>query len=339
MRLFLHNEVDNMPNRVIIDTDPGIDDALAFLLALQSPELEIVAVTTVSGNVPVEIATTNIFTVLSLLPLIEKPPVARGASRPLKKDPFFATHFHGDDGLGELHRFRDVSGNPRYAPQSITLSDRDAVHEILHQLSITSEPITVIALGPLTNIAAAIEKDRVTMKKIHRIVLMGGAIGVPGNITPVAEFNIYFDPHAASIVFDSGIPLTVVGLDVTHQVRLTKNMIKKALTLHQTTTNQFICDCTEKLFAFAKENEWEESFPLHDPLAVGVVIDPSFVTTEAMHVEIETKGQFTEGMTVADQRSLRPMQKKPPNIDVSVNVDASRFLSFFLERVLSLKSS
>ena len=118
-----------MPNRVIIDTDPGIDDALALLLALQSPELEIVAVTTVSGNVPVNTATRNIFTVLSLLPSIEKPPMARGASRPLKKDPLFATHFHGDDGLGELHQFRDASGNPRYSPQSITLSERDAVHE------------------------------------------------------------------------------------------------------------------------------------------------------------------------------------------------------------------
>jgi purine nucleosidase/pyrimidine-specific ribonucleoside hydrolase len=177
------------------------------------------------------------------------------------------------------------------------------------------------------------------MKKIHRIVLMGGAIGVPGNITPVAEFNIYFDPHAASMVFNSGIPLTVVGLDVTRQVRLTKDRVKKALTLHQTTVNQFIYDCTEKLFVFAEENEGEESFPLHDPLAVGVAIDPSFVTTEAMHVEIETNGQFTEGMTVADQRPLKPLWKKPPNTDVSVNVDTSRFLSFFLERVLSLKSS
>jgi len=328
-----------MPKRVIIDTDPGIDDALALLLALQSPELEIVAITTVSGNVPVDSATRNIFTVLSLVPSIEKPPVARGASRPLKKDPFFATHFHGDDGLGELHRFCDASGNPRYASPATTLSDGDAVHEILHQLSINSEPITVISLGPLTNIASAIEKDRVTMKKIDRIVLMGGAVGVPGNMTPVAEFNIYFDPHAASVVFNSGIPLTVVGLDVTHQVRLTKDMVTKALASRQTVVNQFIYDCTEKLFAFVEEHEGEESFPLHDPLAVGVVIDPSFVTTEAMHVEIETNWEFTEGMMVADQRPIKPMWKKPPNTDVSVNVDASRFLSFFQERVLSLTAS
>ena len=129
-----------------------------------------------------------------------------------------------------------------------------------------------------------------------------------------------------------------MGLDVTHRVRLTKDMVKRALTRHQTTINQFVYDCTEKLFAFAKENEGEESFPLHDPLAVGVVIDPSFVTTEAMHVEIETNGRFTEGMTVADQRPFRPMLKRPPNADVSVNVNALRFVSFFLDRVLCLKS-
>lgn len=162
---------------------------------------------------------------------------------------------------------------------------------------------------------------------------MGGAVGVPGNVTPVAEFNIYFDPHAASIVFHSGIPLTIVGLDVTRQIRLTKDMVTKTLASRRTVLNQFIYDCTERLFTFMEERVGEARLSLHDPLAVGVVIDPSFVSTETMHVEIETDGEFTEGMMVADLRSVQPMWKKPPNADVSVNVDASRFLSFFLERV------
>jgi len=323
-----------MPERVIIDTDPGIDDALALLLALRSPELEIAAITTVSGNVPVDTATRNVFTILSLLPSAARPPVARGASKPRQKDPVFATYVHGDDGLGGLDRYRDAAGNPRYAPPSMTLSGRDSADEILYQLSATPKPITIVALGPLTNIAAAIEKDRGKMAASKRIVLMGGAINVPGNITPAAEFNIYVDPHAASIVFDSGIPLTVVDLDVTSQVRLTRDTITSEAALHQTTVSQFLCECTEALLAFAEERTGEASLCLHDPLAIGVVIDPSFVTKRAMHIEIETKGELTEGMTVADRRPLKPDWKKPTNAEACVEVDAPRFLSFFLERLL-----
>jgi len=323
-----------MPERVIVDTDPGIDDALAILLALQSPELEIAAVTTVSGNVPVDTATRNVFTVFSLLPSASPPPVAKGASKPRQKEPLFATHVHGHDGLGGLDCYRNGAGNPRYAPPLVTLSDRDSVDEIVHQLAVTPVPITIIALGPLTNVAAAIEKDKERMATAKRIVLMGGAIGVPGNVTPVAEFNIYVDPHAAGIVFNSGIPITVVGLDVTSQVKLTRNTITLEVASHQTAVSQFLSDCTEGLLTFAEERTGEPSLFLHDPLAVGVVIDPSFVTKKAMHIEIETNGEITEGMTVADRRQIKPNWKRAPNAEVCVNVDASRFLSFFLERLL-----
>jgi inosine-uridine nucleoside N-ribohydrolase len=328
-----------MPERVIIDTDPGIDDALALLLALQSPELDIAAITTVSGNVPVETATRNVFTILSLLPGAVWPPVASGASKPRKKAPVFATALHGDDGLGGLDRYRNVDGNPRYASPNVTLSENDAVDEILYQLAIAPVPITVITLGPLTNIAAAIEKDREAMAKVKRVVLMGGAISVPGNITLNAEFNIFVDPHAASIVFHAGIPLTMVGLDVTRQVRLNKTTLALAVASGQTAVRQFLCDCTADLFAFAEKREGEASFPLHDPLAIGVVIDPSFVATEAMYVEIETKDEVTEGMTLANTRPLKPEWKKPPNAEVCTAVHASRFLSFFLARVLSQRST
>lgn len=323
-----------MAERIIIDTDPGIDDALALLLAFQSPELDIAAITTVNGNVPVEIGTRNVFTVLSLLPSAVRPPVASGASRPLQKSPVLATHIHGEDGLGGLDRCLDASGNHRYAHQEVTTSDRDGVDEILHQLSVTTEPTTIIALGPLTNIATAIEKDKETMAATKQIVLMGGAINVAGNVTPAAEFNIYVDPHAASIVFDSGIPLTVVGLDVTTRVGLTRDMIGKAAEAHQTVLSHFLRDCTGELIAFAEEHYGESIFFLHDPLAVGVVIDPTFVTKKPMHVEIETEGTITEGMTVADRRPLKPELKKPPNANVCIDVDANRFVSFFMERML-----
>ena len=322
-----------MSERVIIDTDPGIDDALALLLALRSPELEVLAVTTVSGNVSVDVATRNVFTVLSLLPADRRPPVAKGASGPLQKQPTYAASVHGDDGLGDLHRCRDRSGRLRYVPLTVTPSQHGAVDEILYQIRFASEPCTVIALGPLTNIARAIERDRATMARLKRIVMMGGAVTGPGNITPAAEFNMFVDPHAARVVFDAGIPLTVVGLDVTRKVRLTRETVDNEVAACQTMISQFLCDCTTDLFAFSEEREGEASFSLHDPLAVGVVIDPSLVVCESMHVDVETRGDVTEGMTVADRRPIRASWKKTANAEVCLDVDALRFLTLFLERL------
>ena len=282
-----------MSERVIIDTDPGIDDALAIVLALHSPELQISAITTVSGNVPVEVATRNVFRIMSLIPSC-----------------------------------------PRYPVPSMTLSSRNAADEILYQLAATPQPITIIALGPLTNIAAAIKKDKAAMASAKRIVLMGGAIGVAGNITPAAEFNIYVDPHAAGIVFNAGIPITMVGLDVTYQVKLTADDIAAATAAHNTTASRFLIDCTRHPLESTAKRYGESRLFLHDPLAVGVVIDPSFVVTEAMPVDIETQGDITEGMTVADRRSIHPSLKKPPTADVCIDVDAPLFTDFFLKRVL-----
>lgn len=323
-----------MSKRVIIDTDPGIDDALAIMLALNSPELQISAITTVSGNVPVETATRNVFRLMSLLPSSPRFPVARGASEPLQKKPVYATGFHGDDGLGGLDCLRDSSGSPRYPVSSMTLSSRNAVDEILYQLAAATQPITIIALGPLTNIAAAIKKDKAAMASARRIVLMGGAVGVAGNVTPAAEFNIFVDPHAAGIVFNAGIPITMVGLDVTYQVKLTTDDIDAATADLDTTAARFLIDCTRHPLASTAKRSGESRFFLHDPLAVGVVIDPSFVVTEAMPVDVETQGRITEGMTLADRRSIHPSLKKPSTADVCIGVDAPRFTDFFLKRVL-----
>jgi len=323
-----------MRERVIIDTDPGIDDALAIVLALQSRELQISAITTVSGNVPVAVATRNVFRIMSLIPSFPRIPVAQGAPKPLQKKPVYASGFHGDDGLGGLDCLRDNAGSPRYPVTSMTLSSRIAADEILYQLATTPQPITIIALGPLTNIATAIKKDKTAMASAKRIVLMGGAIGVAGNITAAAEFNIYVDPHAAGIVFTAGIPLTMVGLDVTYQVKLTAEDIATATAAHNTTASRFLIDCTRHPLESTAKRYGESRFFLHDPLAVGVVIDPSFVVTEALPVDIETQGDITEGMTVADRRLIHPGLKKPPTADVCIDVDAPLFKDFFLKRVL-----
>jgi purine nucleosidase/pyrimidine-specific ribonucleoside hydrolase len=273
--------------RVIIDTDPGIDDALALLLALRSPELEVVAITTVNGNVSLDMATRNAFTVLSLIPPGQRPPVAAGAPAPLEKTPYFATFVHGDDGLGKLDRYRDASGRPRYTPVDVPLSARSAAEEILFHVS-SAEPqaMTLIAIGP-----------------------------------------------AARRVFHAGIPLTVVGLDVTRRVRLTRKTVETEVAPRQTEISQFVCDCTSDLLGFCENREGKASFPLHDPLAIGVLIDPSLVSLEPMHIEVETKGELTEGMTLADRRPIRSELKEPPNAEVCVDVDASRFLALFLGRL------
>lgn len=323
-----------MVERVIIDTDPGIDDALALLLALQTPDLEVAAITTVSGNVPVDRATRNVMTILSLLPEKQCLPVAEGAAKPMKKAPVYATHVHGEDGLGGLERFRSEDGSPRYQPLDRVLSKRDAADEILHQIAVSSEPVTVIPIGPLTNIAAAIERDKTAMAKAKGIVLMGGAIGVSGNVTPAAEFNIFVDPHAAKIVFDAGIPLTIIGLDVTQQVALHKERLEKAIAPQGTVISQFICDCTSEYFNFAQKLLGESRLLLHDPLAIGAVIDPTLVATELLHVAVETAGEVTEGMTLADRRPFKSDWKKPPNAEVCLGVDGDRFVSFFIENVL-----
>jgi purine nucleosidase/pyrimidine-specific ribonucleoside hydrolase len=328
-----------MSERVIIDTDPGIDDALALLLALRSPELEVLAITTVSGNVPVDVATRNVFAVLSLVPADRRPPVAQGAFAPLRKPPTYATSVHGKDGLGGFHRYRGSLGRLGGTPRRVTSFRRGAAGEILHHICNSTERCTVIALGPLTNIAQAIKRDSATMAGLKRIVLMGGAFTVAGNVTPAAEFNMFVDPHAASLVFHAGIPLTVVGLDVTRRVRLTREIVEKQVAPRQTRISQFLCDCTADLFAVCEEREGIASFPLHDPLAVGVVIDPSLVDCESMYVDVETRGNVTRGMTVADRRPIRASLKKPPNADVCLNVDAPRFLTLFLDRLCPASSS
>ena len=322
-----------MPRRVILDTDPGIDDALALILALQSPELCVEAITTVSGNAPVDLTTRNALTVLELFPPERRPAVAKGADRPLTRPLYTATMVHDEDGLGGTSRLHTPDGSPRYRPASDALSPLDAVTCLLALIRRFPGELTLIALGPLTNLAHALRHDARVMQQLAGIVMMGGAVMVPGNVTPVAEFNIYVDPEAAQLVFTSGLPLTLIGLDVTERVRLTTAMIEQRVRPVGNRLSQFVVECTAQAIQFSTRVERPAGMAMHDPLAVGAVIDPSLVRTMPLPVQVETKGELTTAMTVADRRPLRPDLKPPANVNVALEVDDARFLEMFLTRI------
>jgi purine nucleosidase/pyrimidine-specific ribonucleoside hydrolase len=322
-----------MPRRVIIDTDPGVDDALALILALQSPELYIDAITTVSGNVDVELATQNTLTILELFSPERRPPVARGANRPLVGVLNTAVHVHGDDGLGGVSRMLTAAGQPCYPAVGAPQLMQDAVVCILDLIRRAPGELTLVALGPLTNLALAWRRDAHAFQHLVELVIMGGAVTVPGNVTPVAEFNIHVDPEAAQIVFASGVPITLIGLDVTERVRLTGELIDLSVRPVGSPLSQFVMDCTARTIAYSSRVERPPGMAMHDPLAVGALIDPTLVHTVPLSVQVETKGELTRGMLVADRRHLRSDLVARANVRVALDVDADRFLEMFLRRL------
>jgi inosine-uridine nucleoside N-ribohydrolase len=323
----------DMIHHVIIDTDPGVDDALALILALQSPELYVEAITTVSGNVHVDLATQNTLTVLGLFPPERRPPVAKGADRPLARSSETAAHVHGDDGLGGVSRLCAAAGQPRYPPVSPAPWPGDAVTCLLDLIRRSPGELTLIALGPLTNLAHALHRDMHVVRQLAGVVIMGGAVTVPGNVTPVAEFNIYVDPEAAQVVFSSGLPITLIGLDVTEQVRLTAEMIAQHISPRGSQLSQFVVECTAQTIQYSTREERQPGMAMHDPLAVGALIDPAIIRTVPLTVQVETQGEFTTGMLVADRRALRRDRKAPANVNVALEVEATRFLEMFLNRL------
>lgn len=318
------------PRPVAIDTDPGIDDALALLLALRSPELRVELITTVVGNVPVPVATANARRVLAWLAPPAWPVVAQGAARPLRRPPHTATDFHGDDGLGGITALHHADGRPYYPAPEQPVARRQAVQRLLRLVQHHGRDLTVIALGPLTNVARAIQRSPTTMQQLGRLVIMGGAIRVPGNVSPVAEFNIFVDPHAADVVFRAGLPITLVPLDVTRQVRLTRDFLQHASQGAGTGLVQVTHHLTQQPL-----HSQEQSMALHDPLAVAVTIDPSLVTLTSLPVYVETRGLHTIGMTVADRRPPASWSNKMPRLEVALAVDAARMLELFAARVLT----
>ncbi len=311
------------PTRVIIDQDGGIDDALALILALRSPELEVIAITAVSGNVTAEQATLNGLRVVDLLNRGDVP-VARGLANPLVRDPVRATSFHGKDGLGDSN----------LPVSKIRPAEKNALDTISDELAISKHrDLTIICTGPLTNIAALLTSFPDASKMIKELVIMGGAYGVTeygvGNVTPVAEFNIYADPEAAKIVFESGVPLEAIGLDVT--------MIPK----NQLTVKEYagIRKSKGRAAAFAakilnKNIHKHGIFALHDPMTVATKIKPSLFEFASYKVQVETKGEITSGMTVADRRRWLPKNEvQGEKVMICKNVDSRGFKQLFLDRL------
>ena len=324
-----------MPRRVIIDTDPGIDDALALALALRSPEVRVEAITTVCGNVNVDLGTRNALLVLEALGVDDPPPVARGADRPLLREPVDAAHVHGADGLGGITAIVEPGGTPRYGPPRATTGSRDAVDLILDIVRKNPNQITLIAVGPLTNVALALERDPTAMAQLAELIVMGGSLSGIGNVTATAEFNFYADPHAARQVLRAGLNTTLVGLDVTQQTLLRKADLEARLAHLKSPAAKLVGDISRQYFALAQARSGDAACPLHDPLAVGVAIDPSFVRTERFEADVETGGELTTGMLVADRRKAKAPSGFDGRIQGCVEVSAERFVKFFLDRVLS----
>jgi inosine-uridine nucleoside N-ribohydrolase len=311
--------------RIIIDTDTGVDDALAIILALRSSELRVEAITTVAGNAEVEKCTRNCFLLLDLIQPKRFPVVAQGAKRPLVRRLVTAPEVHGDDGLGDIAL--------RYPTPKKGITNKDATEIILALLQKYPRQITIVAIGPLTNIAHALKRDFKTMKKTREIVIMGGAFDVAGNTGPVAEFNMYVDPEAADRVLHSGIPITLIPLDVTQQVALQRPDVVRLAHKGSNQIGRFIERMTKKYMQYHKTTEGFSGGYLHDPLAVGVAVDRRFVRCRDVHVEVETHGEITRGMTVAE---LRPRNnQRQPNARMAFEVKHNEFVRFFKSRVWS----
>lgn len=316
-----------MPRPVLIDTDPGVDDALALLLAGASPELDVLAVTTVGGNIPVEVATDN---ARRIVPLAwssgARPPIYSG----LGGGGETAEAVHGIDGLGGAAGIAGADGLPLYRPAA-PLEPRGAVEAILGAVESRPGEVTLVTLGPLTNVAAALREAPEVMRGLREIVVMGGAFREAGNTGPVAEFNIFVDPPAAQAVCDSGLPLRWVPLDVTHRCVLRRGELEA---LPRTRRTRFMRDALKWYMDYHHQGFGEHAAFLHDPLAIGAVLWPDLLQWTPLRVDVETEGRLTRGMTVADFRP--PAYQRagiPPNAEVALQVDAPSFLRRFLDRV------
>jgi inosine-uridine nucleoside N-ribohydrolase len=311
--------------RVIIDTDAGVDDALAIILALKSPELSVEAITTVAGNAEVEKCTRNCLLLLDLLQLKRSPLVAQGAAKPLVNELVTAPEVHGDDGLGNV-----AATYPPPRHKAVKVHAVDVMLDFVRQFP---GQLTIVALGPMTNLALALEKDPRTMQSVRRIISMGGAFRVPGNTGPVAEFNMYVDPHAAARVIRANLPLTFIPLDVTQQVRLTGSRVARLRAKGERKVGTFIAKCTQFYMEYHKKTEGFFGGYLHDPLAVGVAIRPRFLRCRRQHVEVETDGTLTRGMTVMETGPSR--ERQSPNATVAYAARKKEFEEFFYRRVWS----
>jgi inosine-uridine nucleoside N-ribohydrolase len=305
------------PTPIVLDCDPGHDDAIALLLALASPEVDVLGVTTTFGNQVLEKTTSNALRVLELVGR-EDVPVAAGADRPLVRDLVVAAHVHGESGL---------DGPVLPAPGTDAVAD-SAVDFVARAIASAARPATLVPTGPLTNVAEYLASHGA--RGIERIVLMGGAIG-EGNMPPAAEFNIWADPEAAQAVFHSGVDVTMVGLDVTHRAVTTPALQERLRATGRVGT--FVADLVDFFTVYHRETYGWEGAPIHDAVAVAHVIGPGLLETRHRNVEVELESDLCRGRTVVD---LWHRTGRPPNAHVGVALDTDGFFELLLERIARL---
>jgi pyrimidine-specific ribonucleoside hydrolase len=302
---------------IILDCDPGHDDALAIVLALARPELRLRAITTVAGNAPLDRTTRNALRVLTLLGRTDVP-VAPGADRPLVREPWVPVEFHGDSGL-------DGADLPEPAAGPADLSAVELMAALLRE---ADEPVTLVATGPLTNVALLLRAAPALRDRIAGISLMGGSLGA-GNTTASAEFNIWADPEAAGIVFESGIPLQMSGLDVTHQALVLPADIARLEGLG-TRPGRVFADLMRFFAIHHRDRYGWDGPPIHDAVAVAWLAVPDLVASRSLRVDVETAGTHTRGRTVADEEGL---SGRPVNAEVGVSIDRTRLIDMVVDAV------
>jgi inosine-uridine nucleoside N-ribohydrolase len=342
------------PFRVIIDTDPGVDDALALLLAMRSPELKIEAITPVAGNVPLELTLPNALRMVEIAGRADIP-VAVGAKAPLMRRLVTAAYAHGENGLGGA-----VFPEPKIHP--VNQLAAELIRQIVRKFP---GEVTLLTIGPLTNIATALNLDPELAGMVRAIVMMGGSLS-GGNITPAAEFNIYVDPEAARIVFQSGIPITMVGLDVTRKTSLTEEH-QRQLQAGQNPVSQAAATIARNALQHNRERGFVVGPNMHDSLAVAGFIDPSLLKLKEYYIDVETTGELTAGETLGYSPDAGDLRRRPgmekdaaatnmpirgsaptlastrtspvvrdkfvPNASVAVNVDSARFFELLIGRL------
>lgn len=307
-----------MPRKIIIDTDPGQDDAVAILLALASPELEVLGLSVVAGNVPLHHTERNARMICELAGRPDLP-VHAGCDRPLVRRLVTAEHVHGKTGLDGVSLPDPV----------MPLAPGHAVDFLIETLR--REPmgtVTLVPIGPLTNIATAFQRAPDIIPRVQEIVLMGGAYFEVGNITPAAEFNIHVDPEAAKLVFASGVPLTMMPLDVTHKALTSRAWVEGMRAMGP--VGQAVASWTDFFERYDREKYGSEGAPLHDPCAIAWLLQPDLFAGRHINVEIETRGEFTQGMTVADWWRV---SDRPPNATFIRDIDAQGFFELLTARI------
>ena len=302
--------------KIILDCDPGHDDAVAIMLAAINPKIELLGITVVAGNQKLEKTVNNALKVCNHLNL--NVPVYSGMSRPMIREQLIADDIHGETGLD----------GPKFEELKIKAEDKHAVNFIIDTLMNSDEKVTLVPTGPLTNIGMAIRFEPKIIEKINRIVLMGGSYQL-GNMTPAAEFNILADPDAAHIVFSSGVKLVMMGLDLTRQASATKEVVEKIKSLNNKASKLFV-DLME-FFAASQKNVFGWTAPpVHDPTTIAYIIDPECIEVKPMFCEIELWSERSYGRTLCDYFGIL---KKKPNVDVAVKLDFDRFWNLVYENL------